>query len=175
MRLRSDADSDEPVSSGGIRRFPLAAQPEIMRAAEKDDQYASFIHDACRDAFRHLFGTNFTSEFDWFIQIFYHSRLLLSGTRVALAYQKEVWAAHRLTGRTVSLDYSLWRFLLLLFWADEASRTDALLCSHDRLGPANFRRGILWHYTGFMFLHLLFSLEVLGGKIGLFWWKNDLI
>ncbi|XP_024022697.1 peroxisome biogenesis factor 10 [Morus notabilis] len=39
------------------RRFPLAAQPEIMRAAEKDDQYASFVYDACRDAFRHLFGT----------------------------------------------------------------------------------------------------------------------
>ncbi|OMO86464.1 hypothetical protein COLO4_21126 [Corchorus olitorius] len=48
------------------RRFPLAAQPEIMRAAEKDDQYASFVYDACRDAFRHLFGT-----------------------RVAVAYQNE--------------------------------------------------------------------------------------
>uniref|UniRef100_A0A0V0IEL0 RING-type E3 ubiquitin transferase n=1 Tax=Solanum chacoense TaxID=4108 RepID=A0A0V0IEL0_SOLCH len=28
-----------------------------MRAAEKDDQYASFVYEACRDAFRHLFGT----------------------------------------------------------------------------------------------------------------------
>ncbi|KAL6997353.1 peroxisome biogenesis factor 10 [Sarracenia purpurea var. burkii] len=51
---------------GDIRRFPLAAPPEIMRAAEKDDQYASFVYDACRDAFRHLFGT-----------------------RVAVAYQSE--------------------------------------------------------------------------------------
>lgn len=42
--------------SSAPRRFPLAAQPEIMRAAEKDDQYASFVYDACRDAFRHLFG-----------------------------------------------------------------------------------------------------------------------
>ncbi|XP_047169099.1 peroxisome biogenesis factor 10 isoform X2 [Vigna umbellata] len=49
------------------RRFPLAAQPEMMRAAEKDDQYASFVYEACRDAFRHLFGT-----------------------RVAVAYQNEV-------------------------------------------------------------------------------------
>ncbi|GMH10760.1 hypothetical protein Nepgr_012601 [Nepenthes gracilis] len=40
----------------GPRRFPPAAQPEIMRAAEKDDQYASFLSDACRDALRHLFG-----------------------------------------------------------------------------------------------------------------------
>ncbi|KAJ8748192.1 hypothetical protein K2173_000600 [Erythroxylum novogranatense] len=48
------------------RRFPPAAQPEIMRAAEKDDHYASFVYDACRDAFRHLFGT-----------------------RVSLAYQNE--------------------------------------------------------------------------------------
>ena len=40
----------------GSRRFPLAAQPEIMRAAEKDDQYASHVYEACRDAFRHLFG-----------------------------------------------------------------------------------------------------------------------
>ncbi|PWA48767.1 peroxin 10 [Artemisia annua] len=38
------------------RRFSLAAQPEMMRAAQKDDQYASFVYEACRDAFRHLFG-----------------------------------------------------------------------------------------------------------------------
>ncbi|CAN8284389.1 unnamed protein product [Cochlearia groenlandica] len=70
MMVRSDGDSDESGSSashGGIRQFPFAAQPEIMRAAEKDDQYASFVHEACRDAFRHLFGT-----------------------RIALAYQKEM-------------------------------------------------------------------------------------
>ncbi|KAJ0090314.1 hypothetical protein Patl1_13793 [Pistacia atlantica] len=54
------------METGEPRRFPLAAQPEIMRAAEKDEQYASFIYDACRDAFRHLFGT-----------------------RVAVAYQSE--------------------------------------------------------------------------------------
>jgi len=40
----------------GPRRFLFAAQPEIMRAAEKDDHYASFVSEACRDAFRHLFG-----------------------------------------------------------------------------------------------------------------------
>ncbi|XP_076936881.1 peroxisome biogenesis factor 10-like [Bidens hawaiensis] len=28
-----------------------------MRAAQKDDQYASYVYEACRDAFRHLFGT----------------------------------------------------------------------------------------------------------------------
>ncbi|KAH7664075.1 hypothetical protein IHE45_14G097000 [Dioscorea alata] len=28
-----------------------------MRAAEKDNHYASYVHDACRDAIRHLFGT----------------------------------------------------------------------------------------------------------------------
>ncbi|CAA0841921.1 Peroxisome biogenesis factor 10 [Striga hermonthica] len=64
----SDLDiSLEGGGDGGLRSFPLAAQPEIMRAAEKDDQYASFVHDACRDAFRHLFGT-----------------------RVAVAYQSEM-------------------------------------------------------------------------------------
>ncbi|XP_057957812.1 peroxisome biogenesis factor 10 isoform X2 [Malania oleifera] len=49
----------EPSTSqpGGVLRFPWAAQPEIMRAAEKDDQYASYVYEACRDAFRHLFGT----------------------------------------------------------------------------------------------------------------------
>ncbi|XP_051151356.1 peroxisome biogenesis factor 10 [Andrographis paniculata] len=46
-----------PSHTVGMRRFPVAAQPEVMRAAEKDDQYASFVYDACRDAFRHLFGT----------------------------------------------------------------------------------------------------------------------
>lgn len=63
----SSSGSDAgPSGSGGVRSFPLAAPPEIMRAAEKDDQYASFVYDACRDAFRHLFGT-----------------------RVAVAYQSE--------------------------------------------------------------------------------------
>ncbi|XP_006658799.2 peroxisome biogenesis factor 10 [Oryza brachyantha] len=58
-------------SGGGAparpRRFPGAAQPEVMRAAEKDDGYAAHVTEACRDAFRHLFGT-----------------------RVAVAYQNEI-------------------------------------------------------------------------------------
>ncbi|KAG8079769.1 hypothetical protein GUJ93_ZPchr0007g5902 [Zizania palustris] len=67
-----DADpSSRGESSGGgpsrPRRFPGAAQPEIMRAAEKDDSYAAHVTEACRDAFRHLFGT-----------------------RVAVAYQNEI-------------------------------------------------------------------------------------
>ncbi|KAL2316513.1 hypothetical protein Fmac_030389 [Flemingia macrophylla] len=38
------------------RRFPPTAQPKMMQAAEKDDQYASLVYEACRDAFRHLFA-----------------------------------------------------------------------------------------------------------------------
>ncbi|KAH6804725.1 peroxin 10 [Perilla frutescens var. frutescens] len=53
----SSLDAGPSGSSGGVRSFPQAAPPEIMRAAEKDEQYASFVYDACRDAFRHLFGT----------------------------------------------------------------------------------------------------------------------
>ena len=124
MRLRSGGDSgpspDEPGSSGthgGIRRFPLAAQPEIMRAAEKDDQYASFIHEACRDAFRHLFGT-----------------------RIALAYQKEV-----------PFLFEIFVITALLFMtcsvscegADETCWADALLRSDDWFRATNFRRGVL--------------------------------
>lgn len=48
--------SSAAVTSGSVRRFPLAAQPEVMRAAEKDDQYASFVYEACRDALRQLLG-----------------------------------------------------------------------------------------------------------------------
>ncbi|KAJ8510101.1 hypothetical protein OPV22_000535 [Ensete ventricosum] len=62
------------AAAAGERRFPSAAQPEIMRAAEKDDHYAAYVHDACRDAFRHLFGT-----------------------RVAVAYQSEI----KLLGQTL--------------------------------------------------------------------------
>ncbi|XP_024979514.1 peroxisome biogenesis factor 10 isoform X2 [Cynara cardunculus var. scolymus] len=57
---REDADpGTAPTSTSNPirRRFPLAAQPEVMRAAQKDDQYASYVYEACRDAFRHLFGT----------------------------------------------------------------------------------------------------------------------
>lgn len=55
------ASSHSPPA--GPHRFPFAAQPEIMRAAEKDDQYASFVYDACRDAFRHLFGARFAMAY----------------------------------------------------------------------------------------------------------------
>jgi hypothetical protein len=34
-----------------------------MRAAEKDDSYAAHVTEACRDAFRHLFGTRGLSNF----------------------------------------------------------------------------------------------------------------
>lgn len=51
------ATTPTSTSNSVRRRFSLAAQPEIMRAAQKDDQYASFVYEACRDAFRHLFGT----------------------------------------------------------------------------------------------------------------------
>ncbi|URD77759.1 Pex2 / Pex12 amino terminal region [Musa troglodytarum] len=66
--------SSRPAAAVGERRFTPAAQPEIMRAAEKDDHYAVYVHDACRDAFRHLFGT-----------------------RVAVAYQSEI----KLLGQTL--------------------------------------------------------------------------
>ncbi|XP_057524301.1 peroxisome biogenesis factor 10 isoform X2 [Amaranthus tricolor] len=58
-------------NSNGHRGFPAAAQPEIMRAAEKDDHYASFVSEACRDAFRHLFGAR--------LAVAYHSETKLLG------------------------------------------------------------------------------------------------
>ncbi|XP_020239233.1 peroxisome biogenesis factor 10 isoform X1 [Cajanus cajan] len=60
------AEAGPSTAATEPQRFPPAAQPEMMRAAEKDEQYASFVYEACRDAFRHLFGT-----------------------RVAVAYQNE--------------------------------------------------------------------------------------
>ncbi|XP_045818866.1 peroxisome biogenesis factor 10-like isoform X3 [Trifolium pratense] len=53
----NNADAGPSTSMSVPRQFPPAAQPEMMRAAEKDDQYTSFVYEACRDAFRHLFGT----------------------------------------------------------------------------------------------------------------------
>ncbi|XXG51380.1 hypothetical protein AAC387_Pa02g5167 [Persea americana] len=61
MRVENEVSGEFRHRGDGStpKRFPLAAQPEIMRAAEKDDQYASYVYDACRDAFRHLFGTRY--------------------------------------------------------------------------------------------------------------------
>ncbi|KAL2896888.1 Peroxisome biogenesis factor 10 [Bienertia sinuspersici] len=56
---------------GLLRGFAAAAPPEIMRAAEKDDNYASFVSEACRDAFRHLFGAR--------VAVAYHSETKLLG------------------------------------------------------------------------------------------------
>ncbi|XP_071742066.1 peroxisome biogenesis factor 10 [Rutidosis leptorrhynchoides] len=76
---RDDAGNGTTTTSTSTtlrRRFPLAAQPEIMRAAQKDDQYASFVYEACRDAFRHLFGTraaiSYQSETKLLGQILYY-------------------------------------------------------------------------------------------------------
>ncbi|ONK74987.1 uncharacterized protein A4U43_C03F12140 [Asparagus officinalis] len=66
----SSGDGGSGTSSSAVSR---RRRSEIMRAAEKDDHYAAYVHDACRDAFRHLFGT-----------------------RVAVAYQSEV----KLLGQT---------------------------------------------------------------------------
>ncbi|XP_078155010.1 peroxin 10 isoform X1 [Carex rostrata] len=64
------------------RRFPPAAQPEMMRAAEKDENYAAHVQEACRDAFRHLFGTRITvtyqNEIKLLGQTFYY--LLTTGS-----------------------------------------------------------------------------------------------
>ena len=70
MRAGAPAGDAGPSSGVGAgsstparpRRFPGAAQPEIMRAAEKDDSYAAHVTEACRDAFRHLFGTRALSS-----------------------------------------------------------------------------------------------------------------
>ena len=89
----SSSSSSNPTSA---RRFPLAAQPEVMRAAEKDDQYASFVYDACRDAFRHLFGSSilhYTSQLNFQINLatsnftpFFQVQELLWLTRTRLAH-----------------------------------------------------------------------------------------
>ncbi|KAG5555950.1 hypothetical protein RHGRI_006559 [Rhododendron griersonianum] len=83
------SSSSSAQQGGGVRRFPTAAQPEIMRAAEKDDQYASFVYDACRDAFRHLFGT-----------------------RVAVAYQSELETVVDVNSQTLPGSYSFQTKLL---------------------------------------------------------------
>ncbi|KAL5995364.1 hypothetical protein ACLOJK_025422 [Asimina triloba] len=75
--MKVEAQSSSESGHGGEqRRFLPAAQPEIMRAAEKDDHYASYVYDACRDAFRHLFGRTKLEKKE--------------STRIAVAYQSEV-------------------------------------------------------------------------------------
>ncbi|XP_057849089.1 peroxisome biogenesis factor 10 isoform X2 [Cryptomeria japonica] len=66
---QEDAGSDDvgPRAKAVMKQFSPAAQAEMMRAAEKDDHYASYVYNACHDAFRHLFGT-----------------------RLAVAYQNEI-------------------------------------------------------------------------------------
>ncbi|KAL2649397.1 hypothetical protein R1flu_017525 [Riccia fluitans] len=55
-----------------VVQFAAAAQPEMMRAAEKDEHYVGQVCEACYDAFRHTFGT-----------------------RLAVAYQNEMKLAGR--------------------------------------------------------------------------------
>lgn len=52
-----------------MRQFPLAAHPEIMRAAQKDEQYVSDLSEACRDAFRRFFGTRLAVGYEHEIKL----------------------------------------------------------------------------------------------------------
>ncbi|GBG82195.1 hypothetical protein CBR_g34477 [Chara braunii] len=54
-RLSQERRDAEAMPSTSVS-FPTAAQPEIMRAAEKDEQYLKHVCDACFDAVRHLMG-----------------------------------------------------------------------------------------------------------------------
>lgn len=47
-----------------MRQYPRASQPEIMRAADKDEQYASHLCYACHDAFRHAFGNRLAVAYE---------------------------------------------------------------------------------------------------------------
>lgn len=136
------------MGSGEPRRFPLAAQPEIMRAAEKDDQYASFVYDACRDAFRHLFGTFSSLSLSTSILQFkflispsscrYKSRRLLSERGLVPSCSRN-WNKQQQS------------YVLILFCTDKTSWSDALLCVNNWCRAANPWRRILWHYSGFFF------------------------
>eukprot|EP00897_Mesotaenium_endlicherianum_P009259 jgi/Mesen1/8361/ME000464S07763 len=48
---------DRLLGSIAVPQFPPAAQPEVMRAAEKDEQYLASICEACYDVSRRYLGT----------------------------------------------------------------------------------------------------------------------
>lgn len=50
------AESSTGRGGHGMLGFPGAAQPEVMRAAEKDEHYVASLSDACHEAFRHALG-----------------------------------------------------------------------------------------------------------------------
>lgn len=60
-------EDDDAAAGGGMirmRQYPRASQPEIMRAAEKDEHYASHLCHACHDAFRRAFGTRLAVTYE---------------------------------------------------------------------------------------------------------------
>lgn len=56
------AESSTGRGAHGMLGFPGAAQPEVMRAAEKDEHYVASLSDACHEAFRHALGMSFLQE-----------------------------------------------------------------------------------------------------------------
>ena len=49
-------EGDAAVGRTTLIGFPVAAQPEVMRAAEKDEEYLTFICDSCYDVVRRFLG-----------------------------------------------------------------------------------------------------------------------
>jgi hypothetical protein len=45
-----------PATQYVLPSFPPAAQPEVMRAAEKDEQYLKHVSDTCYDIARRYLG-----------------------------------------------------------------------------------------------------------------------
>jgi hypothetical protein len=64
-----------------MRQYPRASQPEIMRAAEKDEHYASHLCEACHDAFRHAFGNFLSMLFASIYVIFLDYRVFVGGKK----------------------------------------------------------------------------------------------
>ncbi|CAM6127053.1 unnamed protein product [Calypogeia fissa] len=71
----SSSQQELGVMSGRVEemmtQYPSADQPEMMRAAEKDDHYVSQLCEACYDAFRSTFGTR--------LAVVYQNELSLAG------------------------------------------------------------------------------------------------
>lgn len=61
MAAESSSQLEFGMMSGRIEemvtQYPSADQPEMMRAAEKDEHYVEQLCEACHDAFRSIFGT----------------------------------------------------------------------------------------------------------------------
>ncbi|KAL3156613.1 hypothetical protein ABBQ38_000900 [Trebouxia sp. C0009 RCD-2024] len=118
-QLTTNRGGSASTSESGLPRvFPAAAQPDVVRASQKDELYLHYLTDACHDAVRRLLGPRrallWNRETAVAAQLLYHGLTTGAGVQTL---GEEYCDILQVTGRTGVPPGTVQRGLLVLLQA----------------------------------------------------------